>query len=40
VITNIMNLMNVDTVLQTILKGIILALALWANKLREGEVVH
>lgn len=39
-ITNIMNLMGVDTVLQTILKGIILALALWANQLREGEAVN
>lgn len=36
-ITNIMNLMSVDVVLQTILKGIILALALWANRLREGR---
>lgn len=37
-ITNIMNLMSVDVVLQTILKGIILALALWANRLRERTV--
>lgn len=34
-ITNIMNLMNINTVIQTIVKGVILLVALYTNRLKK-----
>ena len=35
-ITNIMNIMNISTVIQTIAKGIILLLTLYTNRLKKS----